>query len=261
MVVGTGAVPSREEVRAHLVANRVAGRVATPRANSVEHFLRLAAGDPDFLLGLDLDGRWPFARVLAVMAERSGRPSDPRDIDGPDFIDPDLTIAALDRMARRLRSASMRGSAVLMATGHPNGLLAIHVAIARSLAAAGARIVPVPVGLAADGIEVDQFEGVAVIQSGGSLQHTHSPEWMAIVLDALASSGPRLPELVVADHGWAGCAAQRGIETVCFADCNDPALFAGESEGTVAVTVPLDDGLPFGSYQPMITYLLDRAFG
>jgi Phosphatase len=261
VVVETGTAPSREELLAQLVADRVAGRVATPRANSLEHFRRLAEGDPHFLLGLDLDGRWPFSRVVDVMAERSGRPPESQDAYGPDFIDPHRTVAAVDRMAEVLRSAAERGSAVLVATGHPNGLLGIHAALARALPAAGARLVPVPSGLAAYGVTIDQFEGVAVIYSGGSLEHTHSPEWMARVLDALAASGRPLPDLVVADHGWAGCAAQRGVQTVCFADCNDPALFAAESEGTVAVTVPLDDGLPNSRYEPMIAYLLDRALG
>jgi hypothetical protein len=32
-----------------------------------------------------------------------------------------------------------------------------------------------------------------------------------------------------------------GIETVGFADSNDPALFVGEAEGRIAVAVPLDD--------------------
>jgi Phosphatase len=65
---------------------------------------------------------------------------------------------------------------------------------------------------------------------------------------------------VLADHGWAGCAAQRGIETVAFADSNDPALFLGEAEGTVAVTVPMDDHVVDPRfYDPMTAYLLRAA--
>ena len=45
-----------------------------------------------------------------------------------------------------------------------------------------------------------------------------------------------------------------------FADCNDPALFLGEAEDTLAVTVPLDDHVPDPRfYEPMTAYLLSAA--
>ncbi|MYW06104.1 phosphatase, partial [Streptomyces sp. SID3343] len=107
---------------------------------------------------------------------------------------------------------------------------------------------------------VRQFGDVAVLESGATLWHTHAPQPMAAILDALARDGRPLPDLVLADHGWAGCASRRGIETVCFADSNDPALFLGEEEGTVTVTVPLDDHVVDArDYHPMTAYLLAAA--
>jgi hypothetical protein len=248
-------VSTRETLREQLVADGLAGWVATPRSNSLDHFRRLAAGEVGFQLGLDLGDRWPYERVVELMGVRCGRPAAGWDEDGPDYIDPELTLDALDRMAAVLRRAP--GRRVLLATGHPHGLLAVHLALARALAAAGAVLVTVPPGLVGHDVKIDQLGGVAVVHSSGSLRHTHSARWMAMVLRAL----PAPPELVVADHGWAGCAGARCIETVGFADCNDPALFAGESEGSVAVTVPLDDGLRFGVYGPLTDYLMDGAFG
>ena len=64
---------------------------------------------------------------------------------------------------------------------------------------------------------------------------------------------------MVADHGWAGAAGQAGIDTVGFADCNDPALFVGEAEGRVLSCVPLDDNVEPRLYAPLTAYLLDRA--
>ena len=78
---------------------------------------------------------------------------------------------------------------------------------------------------------------------------------MRAVLEAASRDGGP-PDLVVADHGWAGAAAQAGIETVGFADSNDPALFVGEAEGKVAVAVPLDDNVLPASYAPLAAYLL-----
>ncbi len=78
--------------------------------------------------------------------------------------------------------------------------------------------------------------------------------------DGLAAEGRPQPDLVVADHGWAGCAGQRGIDAVGYADRNDPALFLGEAEGTLQVTVPLDDHVTDPRfYDPLTAYLLDAA--
>ena len=50
----------------------------------------------------------------------------------------------------------------------------------------------------------------------------------------IRKAGRPLPDLVVADHGWAGCAGQYGVDSVGYADCNDPALFLAEAEGNVS---------------------------
>lgn len=64
---------------------------------------------------------------------------------------------------------------------------------------------------------------------------------------------------MIADHGWAGAAGEAGVETVGFADSNDPALFVGEAEGKIAVAVPLDDNVLPRYYAPLTAYLLDRV--
>ena len=69
----------------------------------------------------------------------------------------------------------------------------------------------------------------------------------------------RWPDLVVADHGWAGAAGQAGIDAVGFADSNDPALFVAEAEGKVLVCVPLDDNVAPHLYAPLTAYLLAQA--
>ena len=51
-----------------------------------------------------------------------------------------------------------------------------------------------------------------------------------MILAALAEDGQPPPDLVVADHGWAGAAGEAGIDAIGYADCNDPALFVGEAE-------------------------------
>lgn len=77
--------------------------------------------------------------------------------------------------------------------------------------------------------------------------------------DATEAKPDIWPDLAIADHGWAGAAGQAGIDTVGFADCNDPALFAGAAEGKIDVAVPLDDGVAPHHYAPLTAYILDHA--
>ncbi|WP_367042084.1 phosphatase [Streptomyces sp. Je 1-332] len=259
--MGPMPIPSRAALIDHLVRTRIAGDVATPRENNLSHYRKLANGDRHYWLGLELGDRWTDEQdVLAVMAERCGVIDDAEFRHGQDTIDPELTVDALERMAARLRKAAAGKERVLFATGHPGGLLDVHRATAAALRAAGCEIVVIPEGLTADEGMVFQFADVAMLERGATLWHTHSPEPMNAILDGLEREGRPLPDLVVADHGWAGRAGQRGVDSVGYADCNDPALFIGEAEGTVQVTVPLDDHVTSPRhYDPMTAYLLDAA--
>lgn len=254
-------VPSREALLEHLVRHRIAGDVATPRENNRSHFRSLADGDQYYWLGLDFGDRWTDELdVLAVMVERCGVIADPEHVEGPDTIDPELTVSALERMADRLRRAGERRETVLLATGHPGGLLDVHRATAMALRAAGCEVMAIPDDVTTDDGMIVQFADVAMLNRGATLHHTHSPDGMDAILDALEREGRAWPDLVVADHGWAGCAARRGLDSLGYADCNDPGLFVGEAEGTMLVTVPLDDNVKGPRpYDPMTAYLLDRA--
>src|SRR5205823_14891998 len=95
-----------------------------------------------------------------------------------------------------------------------------------------------------------------VVAADGGVQNTRAPDGMERVLARLTATERPWPDLVVADHGWAGFAGRSGIEAVGFADCNDPALFVGEAEGAVAVSVPIEDNSPYASYRPLNDYLV-----
>ncbi|MFF7470336.1 phosphatase [Streptomyces sp. NPDC008092] len=253
--------PSRAELVEHLVKTRIAGDVATPRENNLLHYRKLANGERNWWLGLELGDRWTDEQdVLAVMAERVGVNDDPEYRYGQDTIDPELTVDGLNRLAARLRKAAEGRQRVLFATGHPGGLLDVHRATAAALRGAGCEIAVIPDGLQTDEGYVMQFADVAVLEHGATLWHTHSGEPMKAILGGLERAGRPQPDLVVADHGWAGYAAQVGLDSVGYADCNDPALFLAESEGTLQVAVPLDDHvLSPRYYDPMTAYLLAEA--
>lgn len=260
----TTSTPTRDELRAHLVRSRLAGQVATPRENNLQNMLRMSRREPLYLFGLRPAGDWTFDDVLALMAERCGVRPDPAYERGPDTIDPDRTIDRLDAMGARLGAAAAGRQRVLVATGHPVGLRPTHTAVAAALRAAGCPVLTPAGGWAHPDVPelgdhagtLDWVDGVGVLRgSAGQLRHTHSPLLMEAALAALDDP----PELVLADHGWAGAAGQAGVDSVGFADCNDPALFVGEAEGRVLACVPLDDNLDPRLYLPLTAYLLARA--
>jgi hypothetical protein len=250
---------ARAALVTHLIWARIAGEVGTPRENNLQHLRALASGDEYHHFGLDLADRWSDEdKLLELMAERCGISDDPEYTHGIDTIDPELTVNALDRVAARLREAADAGERVLLASGHPAGLMPVHQAVARALHKAGCRIALPPDGILTPEGEIRHLDGVVVVHRGGNLMHTHSPLPMQRILDVMQMDGTA-PDLVHADHGWAGCSGQRGIDTLGYADSNDPALFVGEAEGRLIATVPLDDNVPPYRYQPMIDYLLKAA--
>ncbi|WP_043629751.1 phosphatase [Nonomuraea candida] len=251
---------SRDELRDHLVSTRIAGDVATSRENNLDHYSSLANGDPYYALGLTFDQPWSYRDVLALMAKSAGVVSDPGHRSGQDTIDPDLTIDALDAMAERIAAVLARPRPrILFATGHPTGVLAIHLPLAAFCASRGAQLLSPAEGwtYAGSGFgrprRIRYLQDVAMLDDRGALVHSHDAAPMRHMLDEL---GADLPDLVIADHGWAGAAGEAGVPTVAFADCNDPGLFVGEAEGKLDVVVPLDDNVLPRYYAPLTERLV-----
>lgn len=250
---------TREELQAHLVRHRIAGEVNTPRASNVGNIRKMLARDPDYWFGVELDRDWTHEEVVAAVAERAGIDPDPTRETGSDVIDPDLCLDALDATGERLAAVAAGRGPVLLATGHPTGLLEMYMTIAGVLSAAGCPVLTPAaeswVGVQGTQRRIRYVGGVATIGTGGDLLHTHAPEPMARILDDMSRSGDR-PALVVADHGWAGAAGQAGLATVGFADTNDPALFVAAAQGSLDVVVPLDDNVAPAAYVPLTSYVL-----
>ncbi|MFK0257994.1 phosphatase [Streptomyces sp. NPDC090445] len=261
-------------LRAHLLAARLAGPVATSREESLRSYRLFAARDPRVLLGLDPELCWGEGDLLRLMAEKCGVSADPAHVSGPDVIDPERTLAALQAFAERLRAAAAARAPVLFGTGHPHRLLGFYASLARAMSAAGCDVLTPAQGVSVDmatrfGVRthrLDYVRGVALVREPGARPpasatgaHTHSPLPVRIALGALAEDGGPLPELVVGDHGWVCGAGQLGVEAIGLADTDDPALFVGEAEGRVSVAVPLDDAVRADYYRPLTRYLLDRA--
>jgi hypothetical protein len=251
-----GPPPTRDDLVAHLVRTRIAGDVATSRQSNLDNIDKMLAREPDYWFGVELTRDWTPAEVLAVVAKRVGIDPDAQRRSGADRIDPQLCVDALDEAGRLLGDVARARGRVLLATGHPTGVLAVHLRIAEALAAAGCELLTPADGqgvrIGPDLRRIRFLGNVAMVSNGGDLLHTHAPEPMR----ALLAAGGQRPDLVVADHGWAGVAGEAGIPTIGFADCNDPALFVAAEAGKLAVAVPLDDNVLPVHYGPVAAYLL-----
>lgn len=247
------------ELASYLDSVGITGKVATPRQDNLRHIRLFLDGNEHLEFGVRKSREWTFEEVFELMHERVGIDPDASLTEGQDTIDATKCVAALDRFADRFGRSVRNGDRILFATGHPAGLLPVHAALAAAVERGGATVVKVPEGLPFRDGDIRQLFGVLAWHQHGGLVHTHYPEPMRLSLALLASEGEPVPDLVIADHGWAGHAASVGIPTLGFADCNDPGLFVSEAQGQIEVAVPLDDNLCPGLYEPMTSYVLNRA--
>lgn len=251
----------RTELAHALETAHITGEVATPRENNLSHIHRFLDQERQFDFGVELTQDWDYDSVFALMVERAGLRPESDFTEGVDTISTEACITALERLATAIGEVTRAGGEILFATGHPAGLLPVHMAIAEAAEHNGARIfaqsgaVPVP-DLGGD---CRQINRVWAWHQHGGTPHTHLAEPMHALLDDIARRGGQTPDLIVADHGWAGAASSRGLRTLGYADCNDPALFVAEAQDAIEVTVPLDDDVVPYLYEPLIAYVLQQA--
>lgn len=183
-------VVTAHRLRAHLLSAGLAGVVGTTREESLRSYRLFAARDPRVLIGLDPVGPWGEREVLALMADRCGVAADPGRTSGPEAIDPERTLAALDACAERLAEAARRRVPVLLGTGHPHRLLGFYAVLADALSAAGCEILTPAQGRCVDittrfGLRtatLDYVRGVGLVRGATAQRpggepgaHTHSP--------------------------------------------------------------------------------------
>src|SRR6266542_6761968 len=171
---------SVDELAQALVNGRVAGPITShDRRNVLNRIERLVLGDPDVQFGLSGLTVLTPREVLALVAEEAGFDPDPGLTTGPSPIDPYRVLEACRRSGQRLAAAADRGERVLLATGHPAGLLVLYQAIAALLEAFGAKLLRPLIGLdwreEGKHREVRYLQGVAVLTDRASTRHTHAP--------------------------------------------------------------------------------------
>ncbi len=250
----------RIELIEGLTKGRIAGpEVSHPMDNVLRNIRLLCDRDPDKQFGLSgvSDAMSP-AEVLELVAEACGFTPDPRASSGPVPVDPERVLRSCEEVGDRLALACRRRERVVLATGHPVGLAHLYIEIGRQLARRGVELLHPYEGVAwtEDGQshpwEIRYLESVAMLTDGTSMRHTHSGEPMFRML------AEARPDLVFADHGFAGAAIQAGVETLSIADVNDPALLVARAQGRTRTVIVMDDNVRPEDYWPCFQAICAR---
>jgi hypothetical protein len=249
------------QVREALLAAGITGpHQSHSRGGSIAKIHGLLDGD-DATFGLSGIEKYSAHEILGFMSELTGCPTDIADVECEDFIDPDLTVAGIVAAADRLAAAASEGATLLVATGHPTGMLEHNIRVIDAYIEAGGKILRPreDEDLSIKKGRVRQIRytgGVGCVADWGALLHTHS----SAPMEALLETKP-WPDLVLGDHGFAGAAIERGIPTIAVMDINDHALAVAAAEGKDVVIVPMDDNrLPY-LYEPSWTLIRERLLG
>ncbi len=243
---------TRAELSAALLAGGVAGPVTShDRMNVRWKVGNLVRGDEESQFGLSgLEG-YTQAEVLGMIGEEAGFDADPGLRFDPVPIEPDRVLDACESAGQRLAQGADRGERIILATGHPMGLLLLYRAVGELFEDHGGKILqPAESRTWVEGDrhrELRFAHGVAMVTKaqadGAEGIHTHRPDAMRHMLEEA------IPDLVLADHGLAGAAIEAGIDTIGIADINDPALVVAKRQGRGGVIV-MDDNVHPVSYWP-----------
>jgi len=256
----TGRVQAHDELIHGLLEGRIAGpSLSHPLDNVLRNIRLLCEGDPDKQFGMSgLAGEFAPAEVLELVGRAAGFTPDPNASTGPVPVDPELVIEACEAVGDRLNLACARGERVILATGHPVGLAHLYTEVGRQLAARGVELLRPYEGVAWRDDErrhdwqVRYLEGVALLTDRASARHTHLGDAMVRML------GEMRPDLVFADHGFAGAAIEAGVEALSIADVNDPALLVARAQGRTEAVIVMDDNVQPDAYWPCYQAIVAR---
>jgi hypothetical protein len=245
-----------------LLSGMVAGWATHPLDNVRGNALLLLDGDPDKLFGLSgLTGDLDLDGILTLVEEATGAPIDRDARYGPVDIRPEPVVDACIAAGARLRELCASGGSVVLATGHPVGLAHLYHELASLVRRAGARVLRLGVGerwhdggLPHDWA-IEHWDDVSVLTDTREPRHTHRPDAMERMLTETR------PDLVVADHGFAGAAIEAGVETISIADVNDPALIVARSQGRTEHVLVFDDHVEPDAYWPVLQALAAPILG
>ena len=113
-----------EQARDDLVAAGITGpHKSHSRRNAIGKIRQIIVGDTDDTFGLSGLAEYSPEEILGFVSKLTGCSPDLASEDGYDTIDPELTIDGIVNAAKALKGFAAKGATLLIATGHPTGML------------------------------------------------------------------------------------------------------------------------------------------
>jgi hypothetical protein len=245
--------PARAEsgpsLREQLKQDHVAGRsLRYGRDEVLGTMRRIEHGAPSALCGLPAFTGITRAQIAAAVELVYGWEGD-----GPRArIAPSHTVDGFTGAVTRVLEVARGGGRIAFATARPAALLQLYRRFAARAAAEGAEVLSgvESAGIGPAGRRVRWIDLVAVLTDGAALLADDAVEAAEEWLFTLAR-----PDLVVADHSYAGVASSSGLEVVAFADLDAVALAVASWQGRALRVVPLDDRRPPVMYGGLLDLL------
>lgn len=217
---------------------------------------QLKEGNPKATFGYHAKVDLSEPEILRIMASYTGCSADFDFQQGDGYISPVATLKGLREMAQMIKKIGREKGRVIAATGHTGGMTGYYLSLIPLLERYGCLVLeglgagtvtesfPCPhCGQHMVDIVLDYVGKLAVLSDGEVILHTHASRPMEIIL-AECRKQDLWPDLVIADHGFAGAAAKAGITTIAVMDTNDPGLALAKEQGAPLILVPLDDNRP-----------------
>ncbi|HEX8231402.1 MAG TPA: phosphatase [Chloroflexia bacterium] len=223
------------------------------RANNVAAAKKLTDNDPYVTFGIrmvidyvqlnEVDPQ----EALGMIASITKCSQDVGYTEGRGYISPSSTIKGLKAMSAAIRHVCRDHGHVMFATGHPGSMVECYTELSELVRELGGHVMDLAKGQVAfqgedrDHVQVaDSINGIGILSDTCAALHTHDSRAMELMLN----DAKRLPDLVIADHGFAGEAINRGIPTVAIMDTNDPGLAVAKKLGANVIIVPMNDNRP-----------------
>ena len=240
---------SGPSLRDLLKQHHVAGRSLRYGRDEVAGTMRrVEHGAPTSLLGLP-----PFPGITLGQITTAVELVYGWEGDGPRArIAPGRTVDGFTVAVERVLEVARGGGRLAFATARPAALLPVYRRLAARAAAEGAAVLAAEetVGFGPAGRRVRWVDHVAALTDGAALLADDSVEAAEEWLFTLAR-----PDLVVADHSYAGVASASGLDVVAFADLDAVALAVAAWQGRAMRIVPLDDRRPPQAYAGLLDLL------
>ncbi len=232
-------------VRSTLLSSKVTGEIRNHGAQTnLESLKRLQKSDPYVTFGITAvetaakNHAFTIPKLIEIASASLGITPDRFRQPGPGFIDTNLTAQRLNEMMEAIEDTIIHGGQIVLATSHPGSLLTYYLRLAQAIVARGGTLASTsaPV-LIAPYRWIDSVDGVHVLTDEGGLLHSHDSAGFEIFLSKL----PQEPELVIADHGYAGAAINRNIKTIAIHDVDDPGIPVAAYLGCDVLAIPMND--------------------